>query len=105
MLTEDCLNSCMPEGKFSLFEVRPGTSIKDLPDFPLELLLASSDARFRFVTICTYLAVLTDYLKHEDEYDFREKAPTMPRRVPKGYRFEDLPRQRGLGTGRNHDPK
>ncbi|MFC2042791.1 hypothetical protein ACFLUA_01395 [Chloroflexota bacterium] len=96
VLTDECFDDCVHEERYKLFKLRPGTGIKELPDFPLEEILMVPSPRDRLVVVSIYLAAITDYLKHEDEYKFREEAPNKEKKIPdiSKLRFKD---------GRNND--
>ena len=82
ILTNECFDDCVHGGEYKHFRLRPGTGIKDLPEFPIREIIDYPDDRFRLVTISIYIEAITDYLQHEDEYNFREKAPGKETNVP-----------------------
>jgi hypothetical protein len=86
VMTEECFKDCVHEGQNKHFKLRTGTGIKDLPAFPLEEVLNYADARARLVIVSTYLAAITDYLQHQDEYEFRENAPEAESKLPEEFR-------------------
>ena len=100
ILTKECFEDCIHEGEYKHFRLRPGTGIKDLPGFPISEILDFPDPRFRLVVISIYISAITDYLQHEDEYKFREKAQGKETKVP------DLKLNDGREVhGLNNDPK
>jgi len=82
ILTPDCYDDCIFVGDFKHYKQRPGTDIKEMPAFPLEQILDEENARDRLVTVAVYLAAITDYLQHMDEYEknreYRNKYNTYP---------------------------
>lgn len=73
ILTEECMEDWTETPvSFNHFRLRPGTSIKDLPPFPLQAFLHQMDVHWRMTTVGIYLAIVTDYLQHKEEYDERD---------------------------------
>ena len=97
--TKECVSSCTPEGKYANFELRSGTGIKDLPAFPIFDMMAFPDPYFRMITLSIYIAAITDYLQHEDDYKFREEAAGTETKIPDFMKLFD----RRLTNGRNPD--
>jgi hypothetical protein len=87
IFTDECVNECTPDMKYEHFRLRDGTGIKDLEPFPIDDIMNFPDPSFRLVVISIYLAAITDYLQHEEEYKFREQAPNMKKKVPDNYTF------------------
>lgn len=91
VVTDICLNKCTEEMKYEEFKLRPGTGIKDLPEYPIKDVLKFPDPYFRMVVVSIYLAAITDYLQHEDEYKAREQAPHKEKSIiPEGFMFKRL---------------
>ena len=82
VMTQDCFDDCVEEFNYTHFKLTPGTGIKDLPEYPLEEVLDYANPRFRLVVVSIYLAAITDYIQHEDEYEFRENAKGTKTNVP-----------------------
>ena len=82
ILTPDCYDDCIFVGDFKYYKQRPGTDIKEMPAFPIDQLLNNEDPRDRLVAISIYLAAITDFLQHMDEYEknreYRNKYHTYP---------------------------
>jgi hypothetical protein len=73
ILTQECFDDCIFEGKFKRYRQRPGTGIKDLPSFPLQEVLNETEFRERLLAIGIYLTAITDYLQHQEEYEKRDE--------------------------------
>jgi hypothetical protein len=82
IMMQDCFDNCIYIGDFNRFILRPGTGVKDLPPFPLDEVFDENNARIRLVIVSIYLTAITDYLQHQDEYEFREKAQGSKTTVP-----------------------
>lgn len=73
IMTKECFDDCIIEGDFRHYRQRPGTSIKDLPIFPIQEVLNENDFRQRLMAIVIYLTAITDYLQHQEEYEKRDE--------------------------------
>jgi hypothetical protein len=69
ILTEECFDDCVQEGKFKWYKQRPGTDIIDLPPFPFDDFITLASPRDRLVMLGIYLTAITDYLQHIKEYE------------------------------------
>ena len=69
ILTDVCFDDCMRRGEFEHYKQRPGTDILELPPFPAEEVLNYPNPRFRMLALVVYLAAITDYLQHMEEYE------------------------------------
>lgn len=85
ILTDDCFDDCMYEGDFEHYKQRPGTDIINLPAFPLEQVLSEESPRNRLVAISIYLAAITDFLQHMDEYEKNREYWNKYRSYPEDY--------------------
>ena len=86
--TDECIKKCAGEMEYKEFKLQTGTGIKDLPAFPLRDMVNFPDPHFRLIVLSIYITAITDYLQHEEEYRFREEAPEMENKWPKGFKLE-----------------
>jgi hypothetical protein len=83
-----CTTECAPDQRYKDFDLLPGTSIKDLPPYPMHDILRTSDHSYRIVTPSIYLSVITDYLQNSEESKHVEETPEKENQWPKNFKLD-----------------